>query len=40
MGLTFSLFDRDLMATVEDEEGEIPEEFEVAEGQVIIDPCK
>merc|ERR1712168_435248 len=28
----------DVMSTVEDEEGEIPEEYEIAEGQVVIDP--
>merc|ERR1712168_1526845 len=28
----------DVMSTVEDEEGEIPEEYEIADGQVVIDP--
>merc|ERR1711962_1649212 len=28
----------DVMSTVEDEEGEIPEGYEIAEGQVVIDP--
>ena len=29
-----------MLAEIEDEEGEIPEEFDIAEGAVVLDACK